>query len=158
MQKSGSVSPQNVQSLSNSFGNIGGLDSFMGMGGFGGNNPSNFPGTNPNANNVNPPGSNPFANMMNNPMFPMMGSGFGNGQNGVNFPNNPLSFANLLSSNNANQTNSNASSAPQNNIFSMFQNPQQNLQNADESKYSYQIKELNSMGFADKEKCIKFLK
>jgi len=98
----------------------------MGMGGLGGNNPNNFSGVNPNANSANPPGRNPFAGMMNNPMFSMMGSGFGNAQNGVNFPNNPLSFANLLSSNNANQGNS------------------------DESKYSSQIKELNSMGFADK--------
>jgi hypothetical protein len=41
-------------------------------------------------------------------------------------------------------------------LFQNLQNVQQKA--ADDIKYSNQIKELSSMGFSDKEKCIKFLK
>lgn len=153
MQKNGSVSPQNMQNLSGSLG--GGLGGMTGLGGFGGFG-------NNNAQGVNSTATNPFGSMFGNPMFPMMGSGFGANQNGLSFPNNqsnPFSFQNpLLSNNNTNQANSNTS-VPQNNIFSLFQNLQNVQQKAaEEMKYSTQIKELNSMGFVDKEKCIKFLK
>jgi hypothetical protein len=79
------------------------MGGFGGMGGFGNNN---APGT-------NAAKTNPFGNMFSNPMFPMMGSGFGNNQNGLNFPNNqqnPFSFPNpLLSNNGVNQPSSNSS-------------------------------------------------
>jgi hypothetical protein len=61
-------------------------------------------------------------------MFPIMGSGFGNSQNGLNFPSNqqnPFSFSNpLLSNDGTNQKNYNPSSIPQNSMFSLFQNIQ----------------------------------
>ena len=151
-----------MQNLSNSLGGLGGFGSIGGMGelggmgglvGMGGFGNNNFTSS-------NAPNTNPFANMFGNPMFPIMGSGFGNNQNGLNFPNsqqNPFSFSNPLLSNDAvNRQSSNSSSIPQNNMISLFQNIQQKA--ADEIKYSTQIKELNTMGFSDMEKCIKFLK
>ena len=86
------------------------------MGGFGNNNAGNTTATNP------------FANMMNNPMFPLMGSGFGMNQEGMNFPNsqpNPFLFSNpLLSSNGGNQQNFNSLSGQQNGMSSLLQNLQ----------------------------------
>lgn len=145
-----------MQNISSSLGGIGGLGGVGGLGGMGGM--SGFGNNNSTGAN-----SNSFGNMFGNPMFPMLGSGFGANQNGFNFPSNqqnPFSFSNpILSNGEINQQPPNSSSAPQNNMFSFFQNLQNSQQKAaDEIKFSGQIKELNSMGFADKEKCIKFLK
>lgn len=159
------------------FGGMGGMNGFGGIGGFGGLGGFGLPNmnTSPNVtsaqNTSGTAASNPLGNgnMMGNPFFPMMGSGFGTNQ-GMSFPNtqpNPFLFSNpLLGNINPSQNNESASSPSstqnntQNNGFaSLFQNLQNIQQKAvDETKYSTQIKELNSMGFSDKDKCIKFLK
>ena len=185
MQKNGTLNPQDLQNAGTNsanplggglsglgsmgglggFGSLGGLGGFGGLGGMGG-----FGSPNLNNNTSNPGASvtsttpslnpNPFGNMTGNPLFPMMGSGFGMNQ-GMYFPNsqtNPFSFSNPLLSNSglnpsnlsSNPTNLN-SSAPQNNLMSMLQNLQTAQQKAsDELKFSGQIKELNIMGFSDK--------
>ena len=153
MQKNGGINPQTLQnnpSLMNGFGGLGGLNMFP-------NNQSNGLGT-----GTGPTNQNSMGGMMGNPFFSMMGPGLGanQGMNGTGgFPSlfsSPL-FSNVNNPQ-GNQPQTSAQSQP-NNFMSMFQNIQ-NLQQKvqDEQHYAAQIKELNSMGFIDKDKCVKFLK